>query len=117
MKEKADCIVEKELYRLISSYPEVDFYGLDINQIEAVIEAFSRVVTDGIRVDVEIPFPNVGTFYSQKSTYNGGFNVFTNPPTPLPPKVTRKIKFRTASKLKTELKKENLLDEINDNTN
>lgn len=117
MKEKADCIIEKELYRLIASYPEVDFYGLDVNQIQAVIEAFGRVVTDGIRVDVEIPFPNVGTFYNQKSTYKGGFNIFTNPPTPLPPKVTRKIKFKPTTKLKAELKKENLLNEINNNSN
>lgn len=114
MKERVSCITEKELYRLIASYPEVDFYGLDVNQIEAVIEAFARVVRDGIEVDVEIPFPNVGTFYNQRSTYKGGLSNFTNPPTILPPKITRKLKFRPTNELKTKLKKENLLDE-NDN--
>ena len=116
MKERVSCITEKELYRLISSYPEVDFYNLDINQIEAVIEAFARVVKDGIEVDVEIPFPNIGTFYNHKTEYKGGVSNFTNPPTIIPPKTFRKLKFRPTNELKQKLKEKNLLDENNNDT-
>lgn len=116
MKERVKCVTEKELYRLIASYPEVDFYALDTNQIEAVIEAFARVVRDGIELDVEVPFPNIGTFYNHQVQYLGGVNNLTNPPTKVPPRVYRKFKFRPTNELKQKLKGENLLNENVDDT-
>ncbi len=114
MKERVSCITENELYKLIKSYPEVNYYQLDTNQIQAVIEAFGKIIKDGIEVDVEIPFPNIGTFFNHKTQYKGGVNNFTNPPTIIPPKIFRKIKFRPTNELKQKLKEENLLDEIED---
>lgn len=78
-------ISDRDLYRLIASHPEVYFYDLKYEQIQAVIKAYGQVVKDGIDENVRIPFPNVGEFYPSYRNFKGGYSNLTNPPTYIPP--------------------------------
>lgn len=111
IKNKQNSIDEKQLCRLIESHPEVDYYGLGVDEIQAVIRAYAKVVKDAVEVNVKIPFPELGEFYTTISTYKGGISNLTNPPTVLPPKHYKVLKFRVKKGIREKLKGENLLDE------
>lgn len=102
---KQRTIDEKSLYRLIESHPEVDFYDLGVDEIQAVIKAFARVVMDSTEVDVKIPFPDLGEFYVSQCTYTGGtINNLTGQPLETPPKDYKVLKFRVKKTLKDTIK-------------
>lgn len=97
-------ISDRDLYRLIASHPEVYFYDLKYEQIQAVIKAYGQVVKDGIDENVRIPFPNVGEFYPSYRNFKGGYSNLTNPPTYIPPSTKKLMKFRVKSGLKEKIK-------------
>lgn len=96
---------DKSLYRLIESHPEVDYYDLGIEEIQAVIKAFAKVVLDSTEVDVKIPFPDLGEFYVCKCTYVGGtINNLTGEPLVTPPKDYKVLKFKVKKTIKDSIK-------------
>lgn len=101
------------LLRLIASHPDVNFYELDEKQIRAVINAYSQVVNDGIKVGVRVPILDVGEMYLFEKVYKGGWNYFVDPPTRIPPHKTYTIKFDMSKVLKkdVELLHKQIIDE------
>ncbi len=98
-------IDDKALYRLIESHPDVDYYDLGIEEIQAVIKAFAKVVLDSTEVDVKIPFPDLGEFYVKQSTYVGGtINNLTGQPLITPPKDYKVLRFKPKNSVKELIK-------------
>lgn len=106
MKQRAKCITEKELYRLIESHPSVDAYTLNTDQIKAVLEGYAKVLVDALELDVEVPFPNLGTFYSQPFKYGGGYSNLTFPPKKIAPREYKKFRFRPTKEIEEKFKGE-----------